>query len=471
MDRNLNLYLPVFIAGACSLLVEIAGGRLIAPYVGTGIFTWAAVIGLVLGALSIGYYMGGRWADQHRSADELGKIFLIAAVATLAVPFLFRLIGPLTLPLELAPAALLASSVLIPASLLYGMISPYAIKLAVQKDQEGQVAGSIFALSTMGSIIGVLGTGFLLIPNMQLTHVFILAALAMLVASWLVTRKFQITDTIVFVVLAVFISSLSFAYYPGDILYESDSAYYHITVVDGDYAGQPARLLLLNDALSTGERDGQPAFGYMLVGRIGYLFAGNPQSALVIGTGAGAQVEDLKAIFPEIEVDGIEIDPQVIEAGKRFFSLQEDARTHIIIEDARRYLQTTEHSYDIIVVDVFRGKSIPSHLATVEAVAEMKQHLRPDGVVVVNLISAVEGERSMPFQLIRNAYGANFEHVLALPLHPMEREQVQNIVLIATDKDTSYLEAQLGPALYPEEPSGSPLPTDEWNPLDVYQLR
>ncbi|MEW6722310.1 MAG: fused MFS/spermidine synthase [Candidatus Micrarchaeota archaeon] len=463
-----------FISGMCSLLVEIAGSRVLAPFMGTTIYTWAAVIGLVLASLSAGYYLGGTLADRHHDRKHLSMILASAAIATVLVPFLGGLILPFTPALDLALASLVGAAILVPPSVFYGMVSPYAVKLTSIKGEEGKSAGMVFAVSTVGSIAGALGTGFILVPNLPLASIFILAGLLMLLCSfWGATKGSRLFELLPFALLAFFALQLDLQpLLPGaEVVYRADTQYYRIQVLDTVHNGGPARLLFLDNALSSGERpDGSPAFNYVLATREAYDAAGKVENALVIGSAAGTEIEELKRAFPSASVDGVDIDPKLFGIGQAYFSLEDDNRTEIFTDDARRYVRTTEKKYDLVVIDAFRGLSIPYHLTTKEFLSELKGAMAGDGVVIVNIISAVEGERSDIFVLMHNTFSSEFRNVRAIPVGDSPQKP-QNIILVATDRDLSDFEEMHASGIYRGAiPDAEPL-TDSLNSVDLYAVR
>ncbi len=473
MKEVKNMYLISAISGACAMIVEVTGTRVIAPYLGNTIFTWASVIGLVLGALSIGYYFGGRIADKYNEKTHLTKILLYAAMATISVPILGKILLPFFSLLPLAPASILAALIIVPASFLYGMISPYIIKLTNRKGEEGGSAGDIFAISTIGSIIGTLGTGFLLIPNMQITHIFVLAAGLMTIAAWLCNdKKLSPTnkvDAVMLVIFSVIATQISFAPLFGTVIYQTNSPYYYITVADGEWKNENARVLFLDRAASSGERNGSPIFDYVKLSRIGYgAVSKEPRNTLVIGVAAGTQIEDVKMRFPATKVTGIEIDEKTVNVGKKYFSLKEDNRTKIIIDDARRFLSQSNDSYDLIIIDVFRDMSIPPHLATREFFETLDKRLSKDGIIVVNLISSLEGENSHIFELLYNTYSAVFKNVKVIPINKEHPEEKQNILLVISNRDLSDFEELNTMYSYNPKIKDKRIITDELNPIETY---
>jgi spermidine synthase len=466
----LDLIIIAFVSGACTMVVEIAGARVISPYLGNTIYTWASAIGLVLAALSAGYYAGGILADRYHDRKHFSIILLAAGILTLTVPILGNIITPFTLLLELSTANLVAALVLVPASFFFGMVSPYVIKLTSKVGHEGQGAGRIFAISTIGSIIGSLGTGFILIPNLEVTFIFILASISMVLMSWLSFPKKGMLLDIVPVAFMVFLT-LQVGYanpWEGETIYEGDSMYYHILVLDGKIDGAPARMILLDNALSTAEdSDGGLILDYAIKSRIGYELAVDVKNALVLGIAGGSQIEDLKKHFPEAHVDGVDIDSKVIEIGKTYFSLEDDERTDLIVDDARRYVKTTDNVYDLVLLDAFRGRSIPPHLTTQEFLYELKNRMSPDGVVIVNIISSLEGDDADVFIFVYNTFSSVFKNVLVFHIED-DPETLMNIIIIATDKDASqFLEEHSEEVYSVPVPERAPL-TDELNPIELY---
>ena len=462
-----EFYFAAFVAGACAMIVEVGGGRIIAPYLGTTIYTWAAVIGLVLAALSAGYYLGGIYAERYNDQKHLGRVFFQAAICTVLIPFLAKIIVPVSTLFPLAFASIMSALVLVPASVFYGMVSPYTIKLVSRDKESGKMSGQVFALSTLGSIIGTLGTGFILIPNISITLIFVGAGAVMFFSGWLISRKINSVDAFVFLMFATFSSFITFSPLVNTTtIFQANSEYYDIIVVDNvSFNNRTGRILLLDSAYSSGETpDGSSLFNYVNEGKKLYSLSSNPKRALVIGVGAGTQIEDLKKEFPDLIVDGVEIDPKVAEAGSKYFSLKLDNRTNIFIDDGRRYVKSTQRKYDIVVLDVFRGRSVPFHLTSIEFVKELKNVTNPDAIIIMNLISAVEGEKSRFLQLIYNTYSSEFSNVYILPLGD-EPEKSQNVIMVVSD---SNLSSRLNNSKVRSiKPNISQIVTDDINPMEV----
>jgi spermidine synthase len=257
----------------------------------------------------------------------------------------------------------------------------------------------------------------------------------------------------------------------GEVLHEEQSRYFNIRVMETEVNDAPARLMLLDNSFSSAEReDGEPAFDYINKTRLGYELVDDPEKGLVLGVAAGTEVEDLKSFYPDIHVYGVDIDGRAMELGLEYFSLEDDERTTLVTDDARRFLRGTDEEFDIVLLDVFRGFSLPPHLSTTEFFLELKQRMAPDGVVIANVISSLEGEGSSSFLLLHSTFSSAFANVAAIPVKDDPR-QVQNIIIIATDKDMGSFGQRHADDIYEADTSGIKPLTDELNPIELYAIR
>jgi len=454
------LYIVVFLCGASVMVVEIAGGRALYPYLGNTIYTWSGVIAVVMAALSIGYWAGGRLGDRYADAKHLSYIIFFAGLATMFAPLLTSIGGAVSYGMDIALASVFAPLSLVPASLFYGMVAPYAVRLASRKGKVGANAGNVFALSTVGSITGVLAAGFLLIPNMGLSHVFLFTSFAMLACSLALhlDRK-RVFDAIVYVALLILMGTFSFSPVFGDTLYQKNSEYALITVVEKE----GVKTLFIDNVASSAERDGEPVFGYVLVSARAFEIAPNPERGLVLGSAAGTQVEMLKREYPQIIVDAVDIDPLTVKIGREYFSFRDDERTNVHIEDARRFVSGREDEYGIVLIDAFKSHAPPPHLLSVEFVRAVKRSMKDDGVVAVNIIARLEHGGYLGN--VHDTYASVFGNVYVFPSGG--RGEVQNIVIIATDASRPEFEEKYAGEMYGMGHIGRII-TDERNPVEVF---
>jgi spermidine synthase len=399
----------VFVVGTGSLGAEIAAVRLLAPYFGASTIVWANTIGIVLVALSVGYWLGGRLADRHPNMRGLCLLALAAAGLLALVPFAADPLLDVAVDAldEISAGAFLGSlfAVLVLVAvpvMLMGAVSPYALRLAMSTVEEaGTVAGRLYALSTAGSLVGTLVSALLLIPLVGTRRTFLIFALAIaLVAVWGLrpVRRYALAPAAIAALIALPVGTLKAEAESGHVIYETETEYQYARVVEKD---DGSRSLELNegqaqhsicraecDAGPTGPTD--PAS--VLTGDVwdGHLVDGftalteSPRRVAILGNAAGTTSRAYEEFFPRTRVDGVEIDPELSEIGRQFFDMN-NPRLHLYHEDARPFLRRIDAEYDVISVDAYRQPYIPFYLTTVEFFESVRDHLRPGGVLIVNV--------------------------------------------------------------------------------------
>ncbi|MEK6278156.1 MAG: fused MFS/spermidine synthase [Actinomycetota bacterium] len=423
--HNRFLLVLVFVVGSASLGAEIAAARLLAPYFGASTIVWANTIGVVLVALSIGYWLGGRFADRHPHLRGLCLLVLAASVLIAAVPFAARpFLGFSVEAFEDISAFTFVGSlfgvlvlVAVPVILL-GACSPWAIRLAVPDvEHSGTVAGRLYAVSTAGSLLGTMLAALLLIPfaGTQRTFLAFAVALALVAAAGLGWR-YLAAPLALAAVAAVPVGTVK-ATGPGEVIYEAETEHQYVRVVeqpDGD------RTLELNEgqAVHSLYRPGS----YLTSGYWdGFLvlplaFAGRPPHRIaILGNAAGTVARAYGHYFPSTSVHGVEIDDELTEVGRRFFDL-DNPRLDTFDEDARPFLKRSSGGYDAIMVDTYRQPYIPFYLTTREFFELARDRLAPGGVVVVN-VGHPEGSEELEKVLGRTMAEA-FPTVLRDPIEP-----------------------------------------------------
>jgi spermidine synthase len=382
----------VFVVGMASLGAEIAGVRLLAPYFGASTVVWANTIGVVLVALSIGYWLGGRAADKRPRVEPLCFVALAAAVLLALVPFAARPlldVGVDALDAVSAGAfigSLLAVLVLIAVPvLLLGMVAPWALRLAVATvDEAGTVAGRLYALSTAGSLVGTLLSALVLIPAVgtRLTFLAFACALAAVAAIGLRSRHRTFAAPIVIAGLAVIpLDTVKDATSGARVIYEKETEYQYARVVE-DTDGE--RRLELNEghAVHSLYRPGTVLTGDYWDAML--FNAGRPRRVAILGNAAGTTARAFHVLRPGTRIDAVEIDPELTEIGRRWFGLPRSVDVHH--EDARPYLRRNDDRvWDAILVDAYRQPYIPFYLVTKEFFQLVRDRLAPGGRVVVNV--------------------------------------------------------------------------------------
>lgn len=411
----------VFLAGAGTLATEIGASRLLAPYFGSSTVVWANIIGLILVYLSLGYWLGGRLADRRPHPGLLARILVLAALFVAATPFAARPLLRLALRgfdavsagevVGSFVAALLLFAV--PVTLL-GTVSPFAIRLAVRDvGSAGTVAGRLYALSTAGSIVGTFASALVTIPLAGTQRTFVgTAALLALAAAVLQPRRWLVLAFGLAALLAVPAATVKAQ---SGVLFEAESRYQFVQVRE---ESDGSRILQLNEGVavhSVWRRDTVMTGGYWDLFDVVPPLLGRPvRSLLVIGNAGGTIPRAYGRLYPDIRIDGVEIDPTVSEAGRRFLGLGDNPRLHVITADGRPFLERTNRRYDIVVVDAYRQPYVPFYLATEEFFRLVRKHLIPGGVVALN-VAATPTDRRLTRALAASVLAGGFSQAWVWP--------------------------------------------------------
>lgn len=390
--RNLNINFLVFAAGMTTMATEMSGSRLLAPYFGNSLFIWANLIGLILIYLTVGYYLGGRLADRRPEPRLLYSLTMTAAVAIALLPFIARPVMQLAIKGidEVSAGAFLGSfsvTVLlfaVPVTIL-GMVPPFAIRLRVTGvETAGNVSGGLYALSTLGSIIGTFMPVLLLIPWIGTRDTMLLFAAVLALVSAVGLGRIVYTGAPLVIAAALLIPQGAIK--PADdSIFETESPYHYIQVVERG----GTRYLKLNEgwAVHSAYNPARTFYGnYWDYFLLAPWFAGDepPREVLNIGSAAGTIPKQLIHFYPGVHVDGVELDPDIVAAGREYFDMNEEELT-IHIQDGRPFLKTSSSKWDLIAVDAYRQPYIPFYLTTREFFTEASDHLTGDGVVMINV--------------------------------------------------------------------------------------
>lgn len=489
-----RLYLGAacFLAGGAMMVIEICAFRLLAPIFGNSVYTWTALIGVILIAFSAGGFLGGRLVDKHPRLSLLGWLLAGAALLTFFIPALHLGFGQ-----QFASGGMIGGSILIslflfavPGALL-GAVSPAAVRLysLTEKDSHvGAAAGTISMLGSLGSFAGTFLSGFVLLSHFGVRSIFagcallltLLAVLALVLDKAGRKALTQVSGTALIGLISVVFAQEQ----PGkDVLFVQDSFYHRIEVSETGSHPHQQRLLKLDSTAegAMNPHDGSLVMDYQHYWRLPLLKEDpNLRSALFIGAGAFGMPEALSREFPQARVDVAEIDPQVIEVGRRFFKLDEHPQVKAHAGDARRFLH--EHAdtrWDLIFGDAYAGiRSIPAHLVTREFFQQIADHLTPEGLFVMNAISAVQGPRGELLAGLLTTLRAVFPKVEVFAVMG-PRQMTQNVIILASRQDwkplltdryyaTGSWQERLIRTYVPTHqlPAGGQLFTDDFNPVD-----
>ena len=434
----------VFGAGIGALATEITASRLLAPYFGSSTIVWANLIGIVLAALALGYWLGGRIADRRPQPPLLGFIVLAAAVCVAAIPFVAKPFLDLTVDGldETSAGAVIGSFLAVlllcaPPVVLLGMVSPFAIRLAVASiETAGAVAGRLYALSTAGSLLGTFLPALVLIPALGTQRTFlVVAALLAISSSFLLGARYLVVAAALAALVAVPPGAVKAQ---AGLLHEETSYHQYIQVFERP---DGRRALYLNEGIavhSVWRRDS------VLTGGVWDAFLAVPpllgrplERVAILGNAAGTTARALGVYYPRAEVDGVELDPAVSRVGRRYFGMEDNPRLTVHDADARPFLRSTDRRYDLIIVDAYRQPYVPFYLATREFFRLVRDRLAPGGVVALNVAGVPDDKRLV--RAIGGTLRAELPQVLAWPAlrfntivlgltEPLARDEVQRLL-------------------------------------------
>lgn len=474
------------------MVFELVGSRVLGPYLGTSIFVWTSIIGIILGSLSIGYWLGGKIADKKPQIGVLSSIIFFSAIfiglTILINSFVLIFLQEKEVGLKLS--TVISSIVLFaPASIMLGMVSPFAVKLKMDSlKTSGSTVGNLYAISTIGSITGTFLAGFYLIPLIGTTNLLILLSVVLIGVSVIASPR-QILrvryGALLLIVSFFLVTSLMNTAYAKDNFIDIDTEYNRIWIYDffDDLTGKAAKNMQINTESHSAIflDDDDLIFEYTKYYRLVKHFMPDPQAVertLMIGGGAYSYPKDFLEKFPNAVIDVVEIDPQVTELAKEYFRLEENPRLSIHHTDGRVFLNQTENKYDAIFGDAFSSYfSIPYQLTTKEVVQRKYDILNEDGVVILNIISSIDGEKGEFLRAEYHTYKSIFPQVYLFPVqNPGDGEMHQNVILVALksvevpsfENDDGELNNYLRHLWAGEVANDMPILTDDFAPVDYY---
>lgn len=439
--RALRFYWVVAASGAVLMALEILSIRLLSPHFGSSVYVWGSIIGTFLAALSVGYAAGGRLADRYPTLPALGLV-VTASAFFLALLLLFgeSLVATFARVTGNAPAGtLLTSAVLFgPATVLLGMVSPYAVRLAARDlSHLGHTAGRLYALSAVGSLAGTLGCTFLLIPYLTLDQILglllaVTAVTALAALAEELGRQWPATTLAATLTLLAVLHLPAGGSHPGK-LYLRITPYQTLQVVEVD----GIRYLQSDGVIQAGIRlaDGGPGVAYTRLAPAAWLLNPEIREVLLLGLGGGNFATYLRTGRPELRFDYVEIDPAVPQVARRFLGFAEGPGDRLHVTDARTFLAGTDRRWDLILADTYIGRSVPFHLTTVEFFDLVRQRLKPGGVFAMNLA----GGLGYPFP--RAIYRTLAERLPTTYLFRAPR--FSNLMVFATDGEVRLSSEEL----------------------------
>jgi len=498
-SRSFLYYLvaTAMVSGALVMVIEILGSRVIGPFFGASLFVWTSLITVTLVALAAGYAAGGVVSDRRPSPAYLYGIILLSGVLTLLIPVLKGPVLKATVSWGLRAGAFASSLTLFgPALFLLGCVSPYLVRIAAREMQNiGRTVGLFYAISTVGSFLGTVLTGFILIAYFGVNAIFTVIGSLLIALSagyFLFFRRQGL-------VLAALVLPLFLYQQEGTVskvmangtqvtkVFSKDTHYGNLKVVEYSYGNKRHRELMIDGLIQGGMDLNDRLSVYEYAYYLQFLPYGiNPagKNCLVIGLGAGL----VPAWYEErgVKTDVVDIDPAVVDIAKRYFGLAVSG--DIIVADARHYLNTATKQYDYIILDVFNGDTTPGHILSLEALQVVKTRMTEQGILGINLIGSLKHENFMTASIIRTLEKV-FTTVDIYPNYDVvTSDGGGNITVLAYDARHRPFDRRLvagfpvnafarnGVSRYlgrPYElPVGTPgiLLTDDYNPIDFYDV-
>jgi spermidine synthase len=432
--------LIVFVSSGCIMILELVAGRIVAPYVGVSLYTWTSIIGVVLAGISLGNYLGGRLADRWASLRFLGVIFILGGLASFGILAVDRLslFTPDAWPIVLRILALTSVLFFIPC-LVLGMVSPVVAKLAVRDlARTGRTVGQIYAAGSVGSIAGTFATGFLLISWFGTHAITWGVALVLLVLGllFLLGDRWQLTLFVAPILVGASLFAVHRGWLRGPCTRETN--YFCIRVHEKERDGEPVRVLTLDRLVHSYTSLSDPTelvYGYeQMYAEVTAYRAQNDRHlrALFIGGGGYTFPRYMEAVYPDSDIQVVEIDPGVTQVAHDMLGLARDTRIVTFNQDARLFLQREPtQAYDLILGDAFNDFSVPYHLTTKEFNDRVHAWLEEDGLYVVNII---DGPRADFLRAYAHTLRQTFRYVYVAPTIDSWRQSPRStFVLIGSD--------------------------------------
>ncbi|HSR30398.1 MAG TPA: fused MFS/spermidine synthase [Anaerolineae bacterium] len=449
------LLIAVFVGGMSSLGVELTAARLLDPFFGNSLIIWAVLIGMVLLYLTVGYYVGGKWADRkpyHRVLYQITawSAFLIGVIPFVARPVLLWSVQGFAQ----YSAGILAGSLFgvialfsVPITLL-GCVSPFAIRLSMEDEDvasSGNVAGGLYALSTVGSLVGTFLPVLILIPNIGTRSTFMFFSFTLLAVSLIGlfmeikarALPYLLMPAVLILLLLLLPGGIIKPIEYGELLYETESAYNYIQVVEwGDEVwlklneGQGLHSIYDPNSVLVGG-----IWDYFLIAP----YFNNPpytadqvSSLALVGSAAGTVPKQYTAVYGPIPIDGAEIDPEIIRVGREYFDMNEP-NFNAVAQDGRYFLVNSSEKYDVIAIDAYRPPYIPFHLTTQEFFRQVREHLTENGVVAIN-VGRTRTDWSL-VEVLASTLKAEFPNVYLVDLAQPGQDLI-NVLVVATNQPT-----------------------------------
>jgi predicted membrane-bound spermidine synthase len=418
------LFILAFIEGGAVMCVELCSAKILSPFFGTSIYVWAAVLGITLTALMLGYYFGGYLSSKNKKITTIFWLMLVGGLLTTLAPVISDFILPITIQFNLLLGTVISLFFFMFFPLfLFGATSPLLINFLTKNvNDSGKSSGTVYAISTFGGIITTFTVGFYTLPEFGIAntlYAYGVLVLAYTTFLFVTTRTFK-TPISLIVLFALLSYNFHNRFQYENTLYESDGILGQVKVIERYYKEgeifKPYRELLVNNICQTMMDKDNPEKSYwdyvdILTENINHYKKGN--NTLLLGLGGGTLYKQLKK--NSLIIDIVEIDARIAEVAKKFFHIENDL--NVIVDDARHYINTTKKKYDVVIYDLYHSETPPIHLMTKESFEEIKAILNPDGLLIINFYGYIKdtkgkGARSIYKTLKESDFNT---HLIATP--------------------------------------------------------
>jgi len=401
MKKKWYLYLTEFFSGMSVMAVELGASRLLAPYFSSSQIVWTIIIGTIMIAMALGNIYGGKSADKNPDPDKLYARILVAAVWIAAIPFFgkFVILGISALLVVTVNTNFLIWAAFITCMVVFvfplfllGTVTPSLVKYTVDSlDDSGKTVGTLGAFNTIGSIIGTFIPTFVSIPAVGTAATFLIFAGILLVlglAYFLVNKRGAVRSGVtaaLFLVCCVLSNLMGFAFWEKDLVYEGESVYNYLQVKDdGETTSLSTNVLfgVQSVYVKSGQLSGM-YYDYAMAAPLMTGTANDKKDILVLGMGTGTFAKQCINYLPDVTAEGVEIDDKITYLAHEYFELPEDV--NVTTYDGKAFLNVNDKKYDVIMVDAYQDITIPFQMSSVEFFRLVRDHLKEDGVMVVNM--------------------------------------------------------------------------------------
>lgn len=462
-----------FITGFALLSFELVASRLLAPAIGSSIYVWTSIIGVIIAALAMGYNYGGHLADRR---TKLMDIVWLLSGASIGITFTMLLAAPILDILSQVsgdPRVLgtIASLILFsPVSFLLGAVSPYLARMKnASVKTTGTTVASLSASNSIGGIAGTFMTGFLFFSYLGTRETLLLTALLLLAASWLLRPRELARQRVLLSLLVASICIISFAIKPSSIFAITDTPTATYKISDVSYKGRMIRAITAGPGgLQSGTyNDGSKELALDYTRKLAETVdaASRKDRILILGGGGFVLPQYLAEKYPSSLIDVVEIDPELVSIARLHFGFKDPPNVRILAQDARTFLNRNSQPYDVVLVDAYNDDLIPFSLATAEYIDRLTMAVAPDGIVSVNVIGSKSGACGKLVASIHAMYASRFPFSRTYPLKDPSLTERQNIILAYSQSNHA-----LGPpAASPITMNDAKVLTDNFAPVEFLQ--